>query len=286
MSIPLNQTLKGRSKKAASKKKVLLHPKKQATNPTPPKVFPLTESNISQHLRLQHENPTHYPNTNLEARQFRHALDKKLSKNLFKLAHKYRPETRREKLDRLRNPASTSTGNTTNGTQAEPDDNSNGGDDVADGDLVSSDNEPHVETDAEINARSDDDPEDVDWETTAGDSTKIKAVTTVTTAMASPPYILKFGINHVKALVEAKKATLVLIANDVDPVDLVLSLPALCRKKGVPYAIVRDKARLGSLIHKKHAATVCFTAIRNEHKDELKNLIAAFLALLIHTLFA
>merc|ERR1711872_1120390 len=32
-----------------------------------------------------------------------------------------------------------------------------------------------------------------------------------------------------------KKAQLVVIANDVDPIELVMFLPALCRKMGVPY---------------------------------------------------
>ncbi|KAG2191279.1 hypothetical protein INT46_002418, partial [Mucor plumbeus] len=40
-------------------------------------------------------------------------------------------------------------------------------------------------------------------------------------------------------MIEAKKAQLVLIADDVDPIELVLWLPALCRKMGIPYAIVK-----------------------------------------------
>lgn len=48
------------------------------------------------------------------------------------------------------------------------------------------------------------------------------------------PVFAKYGLNHVVALVEAKKAQLVVIADDVDPVELVVFLPALCRKMGVP----------------------------------------------------
>ena len=43
------------------------------------------------------------------------------------------------------------------------------------------------------------------------------------------------------------KAQLVVIAHDVDPIELVVWLPALCRKMGVPYAIVKGKARLGAV---------------------------------------
>lgn len=57
--------------------------------------------------------------------------------------------------------------------------------------------------------------------------------------------VLKFGINHVTELVESKKAKLVLIASDVDPIELVVWLPTLCRKKNVAFCIVKSKARLG-----------------------------------------
>lgn len=91
---------------------------------------------------------------------------------------------------------------------------------------------------------------------------------------ASPkPYNVKYGLNHVVALVENKKASLVLIANDVDPIELVVFLPALCRKLGVPYAIVKGKARLGTLVHQKTAAAVALTEVREEDKATLATLI-------------
>ncbi len=69
--------------------------------------------------------------------------------------------------------------------------------------------------------------------------------------VSKKPYAVKYGLNHVVGLIENKKATLVLIPNDVDPIELVIFLPALCRKMGVPYAIVKGKARLGVVVHKK-----------------------------------
>ena len=65
------------------------------------------------------------------------------------------------------------------------------------------------------------------------------------------PFAVKYGLNHVVGLIENKKAALVLIPNDVDPIELVIFLPALCRKMGVPYAIIKGKARLGTVVHKK-----------------------------------
>lgn len=34
------------------------------------------------------------------------------------------------------------------------------------------------------------------------------------------PYNVKYGLNHITALIEAKKAQLVLIAHDVDPIEV------------------------------------------------------------------
>lgn len=75
------------------------------------------------------------------------------------------------------------------------------------------------------------------------------------------PFFVKSGLNHVVALVEAKKANLVLIANDVDPIELVVFLPALCKKMGVPFAIVKNKARLGAVVGRKTSSVVCPLAI-------------------------
>ena len=63
------------------------------------------------------------------------------------------------------------------------------------------------------------------------------------------PIVLKFGLNHVTELVESEKAKLVIIAHDVDPIEMMIFLPALCRKKGIPFAFVKGKARLGKLVH-------------------------------------
>lgn len=53
------------------------------------------------------------------------------------------------------------------------------------------------------------------------------------------PVVVKYGLNHITTLIEAGKAQLVLIAHDVDPIELVVWLPALCRKMNVPYCIVK-----------------------------------------------
>ena len=87
-----------------------------------------------------------------------------------------------------------------------------------------------------------------------------------------PPAVLKMGLTHVTALVESKKAKLVLIASDVDPIELVLWLPALCRKMEVPYMIVNNKGRLGAMVHKKTAACLALTRVNKDDEKTLKAL--------------
>merc|ERR1719221_1330887 len=92
------------------------------------------------------------------------------------------------------------------------------------------------------------------------------------------PQVIKYGLNHVTTLVENKVAKLVIIAHDVDPIETVCWLPALCRKKDVPYCIIKGKGRLGALVHKKAATCVALTAVRQEDKSELDKLADNFKA--------
>jgi ribosomal protein L7Ae-like RNA K-turn-binding protein len=89
------------------------------------------------------------------------------------------------------------------------------------------------------------------------------------------PLYVKFGLNHTVALIEAKKASLVVIAHDVDPIELVVFLPALCRKMGVPYVIVKGKARLGTVVHKKTAAVLALQDVKSEDTRELATIVSA-----------
>jgi len=89
------------------------------------------------------------------------------------------------------------------------------------------------------------------------------------------PLYVKYGLNHITTLIEQKKAKLVVIAHDVDPIELVVWLPSLCRKMDVPYCIVKSKARLGQLIHKKTATALAVTEVRKEDQPKIDQIIAA-----------
>lgn len=96
------------------------------------------------------------------------------------------------------------------------------------------------------------------------------------TKTGAKPIVAKYGLNHVTALIEAKKAKFVVIADDVDPIELVIYLPSLCRKMGVPYTILKGgKARLGQVVHKKSAAVVAITEVKSEDERDLAALVSA-----------
>lgn len=90
---------------------------------------------------------------------------------------------------------------------------------------------------------------------------------------AKKPNVVKSGIRHVTALVEQKLAKLVVIANDVDPLELVLWLPTLCKKKGVPYVIVKNKARLGQVVGRKTATALAFVNVDAKDKADFANIV-------------
>jgi len=86
------------------------------------------------------------------------------------------------------------------------------------------------------------------------------------------PFVVKYGLNHVTSLIEQKKAKLVVIAHDVDPIELVVWIPTLCRKLDVPYCIIKGKSRLGQVVHQKTATCIALTEVRKEDEKGLADL--------------
>merc|ERR1711898_68641 len=92
-------------------------------------------------------------------------------------------------------------------------------------------------------------------------------------AAAKRPVCVKMGINHVTTLVEEKKAKLVVIAHDVDPIEVVCWLPSLCKARGIPYCIIKSKARLGAVVGMKTATCLAITDVKAENKGDLASVI-------------
>eukprot|EP01062_Namystynia_karyoxenos_P013473 TRINITY_DN1485_c0_g1_i3.p2 TRINITY_DN1485_c0_g1~~TRINITY_DN1485_c0_g1_i3.p2 ORF type:complete len:285 (+),score=158.02 TRINITY_DN1485_c0_g1_i3:75-857(+) len=129
--------------------------------------------------------------------QFRLTLDKQTTAELFKLMAKYKPETRKEKQDRLKAEAEKKKAD----PKAQP---------------------------------------------------------------AKKKGALKYGIQQVTRMIEEKRAKLVVIAADVDPIEVVIWLPALCKAQGVPYCIVGSKAALGRIVGMKTCTCAAFDSVRGE----------------------
>jgi len=92
------------------------------------------------------------------------------------------------------------------------------------------------------------------------------------TVSTKRPVAVVTGLQEVTRAIEKKTAKLIVIANNVDPLELVLWIPTLCRSQKIPYAIVKDKARLGDAIGQKTATVVAITEVKTEDEEVLKNL--------------
>lgn len=89
---------------------------------------------------------------------------------------------------------------------------------------------------------------------------------------AEKPILIRYGFNTVTNLIEAGRAKFVIIAHDVDPIELVLWMPTLCVKKDIPFIIFKSKARLGTLVNKKTASCLCLTDVKPSHAKDLANI--------------
>ena len=65
---------------------------------------------------------------------------------------------------------------------------------------------------------------------------------------------IRIGVNEVTKAVERNQAKLVLIAEDVDPAEIVMHLPILCDDKKIPFSYVSTKKELEEVVKKIHEA--------------------------------
>jgi large subunit ribosomal protein L7Ae len=101
----------------------------------------------------------------------------------------------------------------------------------------------------------------------------IRAINKKVTILPIKP--LCSGINHVTRLIETNKAVLVVIAGDVEPVEIVLWLPCLCQKMKIPYVIVKSKAQLGTVVNRKKTTSLAVQGVNEKDESELAKIIRA-----------
>jgi large subunit ribosomal protein L7Ae len=85
---------------------------------------------------------------------------------------------------------------------------------------------------------------------------------------------IKKGTNETTKAVERGLAKLVLIAEDVDPPEVVAHLPLLCEEKKVPYVYVPSKERLGKTAGINVAAASAVVIEPGQAAGELEALVA------------
>ena len=66
--------------------------------------------------------------------------------------------------------------------------------------------------------------------------------------IASKSGVVRKGTNEATKAVERSQAKLVVIAEDVDPPEVVAHLPLLCDERKIPYVFVPNKDKLGSAV--------------------------------------
>ncbi len=66
--------------------------------------------------------------------------------------------------------------------------------------------------------------------------------------IASKSGVVRKGTNEATKAVERAQAKLVVIAEDVDPPEVVAHLPLLCEERKIPYLFVPNKEKVGSAL--------------------------------------
>ncbi len=56
---------------------------------------------------------------------------------------------------------------------------------------------------------------------------------------------IRIGVNEVTKAVERGVAKLVVIASDVEPKEIVMHLPLICKEKNIPFSFAKSKKELG-----------------------------------------
>ncbi|MBS3095285.1 ribosomal L7Ae/L30e/S12e/Gadd45 family protein [Candidatus Woesearchaeota archaeon] len=85
---------------------------------------------------------------------------------------------------------------------------------------------------------------------------------------------IKKGINEVTKAIERGIVKLVLVASDVNPLEIIMHIEPLCKEKSVPVIKVKSKEELGTLSGLQRSTTVIAIINEGEAKNQLKELLS------------
>src|SRR5215472_9518982 len=97
--------------------------------------------------------------------------------------------------------------------------------------------------------------------------------------IASETGKVRVGTNEVTKSSERAEARLVVMAEDVDPVEILVHVPMLCEEKRIPYLYVPKKQRLGQSVGLSKSAASIAVVEPGEAKGLLEELAASFASL-------
>ena len=84
---------------------------------------------------------------------------------------------------------------------------------------------------------------------------------------------IKIGINEVTKAIERNTAKLVVIAEDVTPVEIVMHIPVIAKEKNIPYTYVKTKDELGKAVGISAKASCIAVMDAGVNSKELQSLV-------------
>ncbi len=84
---------------------------------------------------------------------------------------------------------------------------------------------------------------------------------------------IRIGTNEATKAVERSQAKLVVIAEDVQPQEVVMHLPIICDEKNTPYAYVKTKTELGRAAGIDVSTAAIAIADEGEAKKQMEDLV-------------
>ena len=85
---------------------------------------------------------------------------------------------------------------------------------------------------------------------------------------------IRKGMNEVTKAIEREQAKLVVMAEDVNPPEILYHIPLLCDEKNIPYAYISSKKKLGDAVNiKVSASAIAIDKVGSGNDNVLKDIV-------------